>query len=555
MARRRSTPHRMQRILALISGRLPDTPEFGSRLWDSAAAGRRRRRRLAGFVAFIALGDVIGIAVFWLIVAVAVPEPNIFSQAPAWLTFGVAPGYAVGAIVVGVIWVKRRLSEAVGWSIQGRPPTRAEQSNTLLAPWHLARIHLLLWGVGAALLTTLYGLVDTNFIPKVLFSIGFTGVMTATNCYLITEFALRPAAAQAIAAGHPPGWLTIGVMGRLMTVWILGSGIPVLGIALSSVVSLNLHIDTRHQFVVGQLVLATVALIFGFTLMWIVTWLTTSPLQGVRAALKRVEQGDLSIDLVVFDGTELGELQHGFNSMVQGLRERERVRDLFGRHVGRKVAADAEQQRIALGGEECHTAVLFVDVEGSTTLAATHPPLEVVELLNRFFAVIVDEVDRHQGSLNKFVGDAALAVFGAPTHLQQPEENALAAARTISRRLSDEVPECAAGVGVAAGTVVAGNVGARERFEYTVIGDPVNEAARLSDMAKLTLGRLLASEIAVNAASEDEREQWVLGDEVVLLGRPTPTRLAAPAVPGWGKTGPKSFLGRKLEEMIRYATP
>ena len=199
--------------------------------------------------------------------------------------------------------------------------------------------------------------------------------------------------------------------------------------------------------------------------------------------------------------------------------------------------------------------MLFVDVEGSTTLAATHPPLEVVELLNRFFAVIVDEVDRHQGSLNKFVGDAALAVFGAPTHLQQPEENALAAARTISRRLSEEVPECAAGVGVAAGTVVAGNVGARERFEYTVIGDPVNEAARLSDMAKLTLGRLLASETAVNAASEDEREQWELGDEVVLLGRPTPTRLAAPAVPGWGKTGPKSFLGRKLEEMIRYATP
>jgi adenylate cyclase len=458
-------------------------------------------------------------------------------------------------MAVGVMWVKRRLSAAVGWSIQGRPPTLADQRNTLLAPWHLARIHLLLWGVGAALLTTLYGLADPNFIPKVLFSIGFTGIMAATNCYLITEFALRPAAAQAIAAGHPPGWLTIGVMGRVMTVWILGSGIPVLGIALSSVVSLNLHIATRHQFVVGQLVLATVALIFGFALMWIVTWLTTTPVQAVRAALQRVEHGDLSTDLVVFDGTELGELQHGFNSMVQGLRERERVRDLFGRHVGRKVAADAEQHRIELGGEECHTAVLFVDVEGSTKLAATRPPMEVVELLNRFFAVIVDEVDRHHGSLNKFIGDATLAVFGAPTHLEQPEDNALAAARTISRRLREEVPECTAGVGVAAGTVVAGNVGAWERFEYTVIGDPVNEAARLSDMAKLTPGRLLASETAVNAASDHERQQWQLGDEVVLLGRLTPTRLAAPSVPGWGKAGSRSFLGRKLEEMIRYATP
>lgn len=164
--------------------------------------------------------------------------------------------------------------------------------------------------------------------------------------------------------------------------------------------------------------------------------------------------------------------------MVAGLQERERVRDLFGRHVGREVAAAAEQQRPKLGGEERHAAVIFVDIIGSTQLVTGRPATEVVDLLNRLFAVIVEEVDRHHGLVNKFEGDAALAVFGAPVTLEQLEEDALAAARVIAERVSSEIPECQAGIGVAAGQVVAGNVGAKERFEYIVIGEPVNEAAR-----------------------------------------------------------------------------
>ena len=96
------------------------------------------------------------------------------------------------------------------------------------------------------------------------------------------------------------------------------------------------------------------------------------------------------------------------------------MRDLFGRHVGREVAAAAEQQRPKLGGEERHVAVIFVDIIGSTQLVTGRPATEVVDLLNRFFAVIVEEVDRHHGFVNKFEGDAALAVFGAPNHLDQP---------------------------------------------------------------------------------------------------------------------------------------
>jgi adenylate cyclase len=214
--------------------------------------------------------------------------------------------------------------------------------------------------------------------------------------------------------------------------------------------------------------------------------------------------------------------------MVEGLKERERVRDLFGRHVGREVAAAAEKQRPKLGGEERHVAVIFVDIIGSTQLVTARPATEVVDLLNRFFAVIVEEVDRHHGFVNKFEGDAALAVFGAPNHLDNPEEEALAAARAIAQRICEEVPECDAGIGVAAGEAVAGNVGAKERFEYTVIGEPVNEAARLCELSKDTPGHLLTSSQAVKRASESERAHWTFGDTVTLRGHDEPTRLALP---------------------------
>lgn len=181
-----------------------------------------------------------------------------------------------------------------------------------------------------------------------------------------------------------------------------------------------------------------------------------------------------------------------------------------------------------MGGEERYVAVLFVDIIGSTALAGEKPAMAVVELLNRFFAVIVEEVDRHRGLLNKFEGDAARAVFGASTRLELAVGEALGAARAIARRLRAEEPECPAGVGVSAGRAVAGNVGAYERFEYTVIGDPVNEAARLCELAKGVPQRLLASAAAVEAAGESERRCWRIDDGVVLRGRHDATRLAAP---------------------------
>jgi adenylate cyclase len=247
----------------------------------------------------------------------------------------------------------------------------------------------------------------------------------------------------------------------------------------------------------------------------------------VRNALMLIGEGQLDVRIPVFDGTELGSLQAGFNKMAEGLRERERIRDLFGRYVGPEVVQEALTSD-QLGGEERFAAVLFVDLVGSTELAAQRPPTEVVQLLNRFFTIVVDEVVRQGGFVNKFAGDAALAVFGAPAELPDPAGSALSAGRTLARRLAEELPEATAGIGVTAGIVVAGTVGDVRRHEYTVIGDPVNEAARLSELAKSTLAHLIASMAAVNEAAPAEASHWHPDDEVTVRGRSEPTHLAVP---------------------------
>jgi class 3 adenylate cyclase len=147
----------------------------------------------------------------------------------------------------------------------------------------------------------------------------------------------------------------------------------------------------------------------------------------------------------------------------------------------------------------------------------------MVGLLNRFFAVVVDTVEEEGGLVNKFEGDAALCVFGAPAEHADPAGAALRAARRICDAVA-EAGEVDVGVGVSCGRVWAGQVGAASRLEYTVIGDPVNEAARLTELAKEHPGRAVASEPTVRAADPAERSSWTPDGEVVLRGRDEPTR-------------------------------
>ena len=216
-------------------------------------------------------------------------------------------------------------------------------------------------------------------------------------------------------------------------------------------------------------------------------------------------------------------LQRGVNDMVAGLQERERIQDLFGRHVGSAVAEEAIYGGKRLGdGEERTVVALFVDITGSTALTRDTEPTEFVAMLNRFFGRVVDAVQDNGGLVNKFEGDAALCVFGAPVQLDDPATSALRAARAIRDHVHAD-GEVSIGIGVAVGPVIAGQIGAEHRFEYTVIGDAVNEAARLTELAKRVDGNILASDETVEASAPEERERWTKGRVLRLRGRDAPT--------------------------------
>ncbi len=432
------------------------------------------------------------------------------------------------ALWFGVRWGRRRAQPLNEWLQSEREPRADERRFALRQPLDFARVSGTLWALAAVT----FGLLNLDAgatAAVIAATIALGGLTTTALGYLLAERIARPVIARALAGDPPELPVSPGVRARLTMAWTLATGVPVLGILALATAELAGN-DASSGTTAGAIVfLACVGAAVGLLAIVIAARSVADPLAALRGALGRVQAGDLDTEVTVDDGSEIGLLQSGFNRMAAGLRERERLRDLFGRHVGIEVARAALEQEVALGGEEREIAALFVDVTGSTSLAARRPPREVVDLLNRFFAIVVEVTDTHGGLVNKFEGDAALCVFGAPVARADAADAALGAARELAERLARELGEIDAGIGVSAGRAVAGNIGAEQRFEYTVIGDPVNEAARLCELAKQEPQRVLASDAAVERAGPAEAAHWRIGDPVILRGRARPTRMATVA--------------------------
>jgi class 3 adenylate cyclase len=373
-----------------------------------------------------------------------------------------------------------------------------------------------IWLIGAVLVGSVAAVSfpDARIGLRIGIAILLGGMVTAGVTYLLVARAARDVTARALAAHPPSGRLALGVRPRLLLAWGLTSGVPMLGVVL-------LYLDPSNPDGPGRgavVFLVVVALLVGALATLLTARAVGQPLRDLRTAVQRVGDGDYDVSVVVDDAGEIGLLQEGVNTMAAGLAERERLRDLFGRHVGASVAQRALSEGVSLGGELRTAAALFVDVVGSTSLVRRTGPEEMVGLLNRFFAIVVETVEGEGGLVNKFEGDAALCVFGAPAELPDPAGAALRSARRICHAVA-EAGEVDVGVGVACGQVWAGQVGAASRLEYTVIGDPVNEAARLTELAKDHTGRAVASAATVQAAQPEEREHWVRDGSAELRGR------------------------------------
>ena len=468
-----------------------------------------------------------GISVF-LFLAVVLPIRGGPSTGRI-LTLNLPAGalFSVLSVFVAVRWGTAIANRSLAPLRPGGKIDAQGQRRVLRGPLAQVVVTVTVWSSAAVFFGLLNLPLDTELAGRMATAFVMGGLTACGLTYLAGERLWRPFTARALEGGVPLRPVAPGTMTRMLLAWALATAIPVTGIAMVAFGVLRGDTPRGNATMWSIIFLCFVAVALGAAAMFGVARSIAEPIQSVREGLDRVEKGKLDAEITVSDASEVGLLQAGFNRMGAGLREREELRDLFGRYVGRDVARRALDAGVELGGEVREAAVLFVDVVGSTSLAASLPPQEVVARLNKFFAIVLEVVRAHGGWVNKFEGDAALCIFGVPTAGDDAAGCALAAGRVLAERLDRNGP-LEAGVGISAGEVVAGNVGAAERFEYTVIGDPVNEAARLTELAKKERGRVLASEAVLERAARAERERWEVHREVVLDGRPEPTRIAAP---------------------------
>ena len=444
------------------------------------------------------------------------------------VSFGVLVGYLIFTAGTGFYLGNRTFRRIGQWLDSGADPASPDRSYTLKTPVHLTKFSFFAW-VGAAVLFVLLNVLfenDGGGILRIAIGVLLAGLTTCGATFLLTEKAMRPLVAIALAGSVPERERFLGVRPRLMLAWWLGSGLPAIGIAL---VTLSPQVRSLDDVKAPVLFLVAIALGAGWLLMFVSMRAVADPLKRLRTAVARVEGGDLDVRVDVDDGSDVGLLEAGFNNMVSGLQERRQLQELFGRHVGEEVARQALERQV-LGGEQREATALFVDLVGSTQLAQSRSPAEVVRTLNAFFDAVVRTVGDQGGWVNKFEGDGALCVFGAPADQPDHAARALRAGRALRHALAElrsAFPNIDAGIGVSSGMVVAGNVGSEARYEYTVIGDPVNEAARLTEEAKAQPERLLASEATIELAASEGRA-WRRIGEVELRGRTEPTCVYVP---------------------------
>jgi len=261
----------------------------------------------------------------------------------------------------------------------------------------------------------------------------------------------------------------------------------------------------------------------------------TAPLFVLRDAMKKVETGSDQAGLPVVANNEVGELTLGFNRMMKGLGERDRIKGLFGQYLTQEVSEAILAGQVNLGGDRYDVTVLFTDIRDFTALSDQLPPEEVFGFLNEYLDAMIEVLVARGGFIDKFLGDGILTVFGLPVRTDNHAEAAFLAASDMqnkltelnARRLAAGKPPIAIGSGLHSGPVIAGNVGSSLKLQYTVIGDTVNLASRIEGMNKRWSSAVTLSEETWNRLPEDLRrtQPFLRETNVEIRGKKDPVTL------------------------------
>jgi adenylate cyclase len=329
----------------------------------------------AATVSVILVANAVGASLTILLLTLVLPAPDEATDSASLLRNAIGIGTVVPLVfLLGARAGLRAGTRASRWLVDDRAPDDRERRAVLKLPLRVFWIQARMWGVATVAFVGLNVPAGALFAFEVGITIVMSGLATAAVGYLFTVRTSRALVARALAHRAPAPRETSGVRVRALLTWALATGIPVTGALVLSAIAIGLDEVGKAELGRSIVVLAGISLAVGLLATALFARSVSDPLRALRDALARVEEGDLDVAVAVNDATEVGSVQAGFNQMVAGLRERERVRDLFGRHVGEDVAHRALENGVELGGEEREAAALFVDIVGSTTIATERSP-------------------------------------------------------------------------------------------------------------------------------------------------------------------------------------
>lgn len=262
----------------------------------------------------------------------------------------------------------------------------------------------------------------------------------------------------------------------------------------------------------------------------------STPVRSLAEFAHRVERGEYDIHVEVSTEDEIGQLGQAFNHMTKSIGEKEQMRNLLGKVVSPEIARQLIEHGVELGGEEKQVTVLFSDLRNFTSLCEGCSAGQVVTLLNRYLNVMSSAIESHHGVVDKYIGDAVMALYGAPLTSQDDASNAVVSALQMKAILGElnrdfrqqGLPEIDMGIGINTDGVVAGNMGSQSRLNYTVIGDGVNLASRLEGLTKHYGVKILVSHSTVQLTPDIAYREI---DKVQVKGKNEPVVIYEPYDP------------------------
>jgi adenylate cyclase len=419
------------------------------------------------------------------------------------------------------MWLRKvfSLGPVVRTLAAAREPDPAALMNarrrTINLPWSITVISGAAWLLCVPVFLISLGAASGSLDHRLLWHLPISFLVSAfisvTNSFFLVELAshwgLFPVLFRDARADLTPGGRALSLRGRGL-LWAISAGIcPIGSLLLLSFAPPAPGTDPAWFAVF----VGTVGVAFGLCTALMISRLVSGPIDELRTAAQGVSEGRLDSNVHLSRADEFGLLIAEFNHMLHELREKERLRQTFGLHVGRKTADQILARDPGLSGVEQLITIMFVDIRSFTQRSANLPPGETVRMLNEFLRVMVSVVEtHHNGIINKFLGDGFMALFGIGADAMNHADEALATGRDMlaalselnARILREGRETIAIGIGIHTGPAIVGSIGSPERLEFTAIGSAVNVASRVEGLTKTLHRSLLLTEATAQHLGE-----------------------------------------------------